>query len=159
MQRTSAVSPSQLAEQIARFLATTMKTAQGEVFRIVEELDLTMAQLKMLFVLDAAEQAPTSSALARAVGLSPAAAGRAIDALERQGVVVRREDDADRRVKRLALTDRGHHAVDRIAAARHEGLRRLVEPLNPAQRSALAAAIAPLLTSTTDCAPRAETSP
>ncbi len=158
MQRT-AVSPTELADQLARFLTTTMKTAQGEVFRVVEELDLTMAQLKMLFVLDNVDGDPTSSEIARAVGLSPAATGRAIDALERQGVVVRRDDDADRRVKRILLTDAGRHAVGRIAAARRDGLRRIVEPLSPDERAALAEAIGPLLTSSTDCAAGAETSP
>ncbi|QEC50836.1 hypothetical protein FSW04_19020 [Baekduia soli] len=65
-------------------------------------------------------------------------------------MVSRREDDADRRVKRLALTEAGQAAVSRIAAARLEGLTRLVAPLTPEQRGALSAALAPLLPAHSD---------
>jgi DNA-binding MarR family transcriptional regulator len=144
MQRT-AVSAEQLAQELMAFLATTMKTAQGEVFRVVEELDLSMTQLKLLHVLDGADRELAPSELAKLVGLSPAATGRAVDGLTRQGLVSRREDDADRRVKRLALTDGGRETVGRIMAARQEGLTTLVRSLDPEQRGALSAALRPLL--------------
>jgi DNA-binding MarR family transcriptional regulator len=154
----TAVSADQLTDELFRFLTTTMKTAQGEVFRVVGEFDLTMTQLKILFVLDNSEGEPTQSEIAKLVGLSPAATGRALDALVRQDVVTRHDDAADRRVKRLSLTDRGREAVTRISAARREGLRRLIAPLDPEQRAALSAALAPLLTSSPDGASCAETS-
>jgi DNA-binding MarR family transcriptional regulator len=144
MQRTG-VSAKRLSDELMSFLTTTMKTAQSEVFKIVDELDLSMTQLKMLFVLDNADRELTPSELAKFVGLSPAATGRAVDALTRQGIVSRREDEADRRVKRLALTAYGRQVVDRISAARHAGLMRLVEPLDPEQRAALSDALQPLL--------------
>jgi DNA-binding MarR family transcriptional regulator len=149
MQKTG-VSAKQLTDELMAFLATTMKTAQGEVFRVVEELDLSMTQLKLLHVLDGADRELTPSELARLVGLSPAATGRAVDGLTRQALVSRREDDADRRVKRLALTDTGRQAVGRIMAARHEGLMGLVASLDPAQRDALSAALRPLLPAHSD---------
>jgi DNA-binding MarR family transcriptional regulator len=159
MQKTG-VSPEQLASELVAFLMTTMKTAQGEVFRVVEELELSMTQLKMLFVLDGSDHELTPSELAKFVGLSPAATGRAVDGLTRQGIVSRREDAADRRVKRLALTDAGLQAVDRITAARHAGLMRLVEPLDASQRGALSVALQPLLPAHSDnrtvCAENAE---
>jgi DNA-binding MarR family transcriptional regulator len=160
MQRTG-VSPQQLADEMMSFLATTMKGAQGEVFKIVDELDLSMTQLKMLFVLENTEHEPTPSELARFVGLSPAATGRAVDSLVRSEILSRREDEADRRVKRLALTPRGHEVVERISAARRAGLLRLTQTLDPDQREALSAALAPLLTplSSPGCAPSAEDSP
>jgi len=154
-----AVSAKQLADELVSFLATTMKTAQGEVFKVVEELDLSMTQLKMLFVLDGSDGELTPSELARSIGLSPAATGRAVDALARQGIVSRREDDADRRVKRVALTEHGQECVDRISAARREGLTRLTQRLDADQRAALSHALAPLLpdpSSSPDCAPSAK---
>jgi DNA-binding MarR family transcriptional regulator len=144
------VNTRQLTDELMTFLVTTMKTAQSEVFKIADELDLSLTQLKMLFVLDGSDGELTPSELAKLVGLSPAATGRAIDALTRQGIVSRREDTADRRVKRLALTDAGLQAVDRITAARHAGLMRLVEPLDPAQRAALSVALQPLLLTHSD---------
>jgi DNA-binding MarR family transcriptional regulator len=144
MQRSS-VSPRQLAEELMAFLVTIMKTTQTEVFRLVEEQDLSMTQLKMLLHLETTDHEPTPSELARTFGLSPAATGRAVDVLTRRGIVSRRDDDEDRRVKRLALTDEGRTMVGRISDARREGLMGLVEPLDPEQRDALSAALAPLL--------------
>ena len=138
------------------FLATTMRSSQPEVFKVVEELDLSMTQLKLLHVLDNAEGELTPSELAKRLGLSPAAAGRAVDALTRQGIVARREDEDDRRVKRLSLTPTGREAVDRITTARRDGFIRLAESLAPPQREALSSALQPLLTSPPDCAARAE---
>jgi DNA-binding MarR family transcriptional regulator len=145
MQAKAAISSEQLAALMARFLMSTMKTAQTEVFHIVAELELSMTQLKMLHILDGSDRELTPSQLAQFVGLSPAAAGRAVDALARAGIVSRREDDADRRVKRVALTPAGTAAVARIAEARLEGLTRVVSTLDAAQREALAAALTPLL--------------
>jgi DNA-binding MarR family transcriptional regulator len=152
----SATSSEQLADELMAFLATTMRTSQGEVFRVVDELDLTMTQLKMLHVLDNAEGELTPSELAKRLGLSPAAAGRAVDALTRQGIVARREDEEDRRVKRLSLTETGRSAVDRITTARRDGFIKLAESLAPPQREALSSALQPLLTPPPDCAARAE---
>jgi DNA-binding MarR family transcriptional regulator len=139
------VTSAELAAELVQFLGGVMKNAQSEVFRLVGDLDLTMTQLKMLHILDGVDHEPTPSELAEIVGLSPAAAGRAVDAMTRSGLVSRREDDADRRVKRLALTADGRTAVDRIHAARLQGVSRVVETLDPAQRGALSAALAPLL--------------
>jgi DNA-binding MarR family transcriptional regulator len=154
------VSAEQLADQIAQFLTTAMRTAQTEVFQIVEELDLSMTQLKILHILDGTGRELTPSEVAQFVGLSPAAAGRAVDAMVRAGIVSRRDDDSDRRVKRLTLTPVGSDAIARITAARLQGLTRIVETLDPQQRAALSAALTPLLLqnpASPDCAsPRAE---
>lgn len=150
MQTTINVSAAQLADEIARFLSGAMRTAQTEVFQVVEELDLSMTQLKILHILDGTDRELAPSELAQFVGLSPAAVGRAVDAMARAGIVSRREDETDRRVKRLALTEAGSTAIARITAARLEGISRIVQTLDPAQRAALSAALAPLLATTPD---------
>lgn len=155
MQRTG-VSAEQLADELMAFLATTMRSSQSEVFRVVGELDLSMTQLKLLHVLDGAATELTPSELAKRLDLSPAATGRAVDALTRQGLVARREDEDDRRVKRLSLTPDGRSAVDRITTARRDGFIGLAASLAPPQREALSSALQPLLTSPPDCAVRAE---
>jgi DNA-binding MarR family transcriptional regulator len=149
MQRPN-VSAEELAGEITRFLMGAMRTAQTEVFQIVGELDLSMTQLKILHILDNSDHELTPSELAQFIGLSPAATGRAVDAMARNGLVSRRDDEQDRRVKRLALTDVGLAAVARITEARIAGLARLVEHLDDAQRAALSAALAPLLPDSPD---------
>src|SRR4051794_3018949 len=145
MQMKASTTPEQLADLIARFLMSTMKSAQAEVFHVVEDLELSMTQLKILHILDGSDRELTPSELAQFIGLSPAATGRAVDGLTRAGVVSRRDDEADRRAKRLTLTPAGTAAVTRIHQARVEGLARVFGALDPDQRVALAAALTPLL--------------
>ena len=143
MQTSKTVSADQLAGELMRFIGTVMKGDQGELFEIVAELDLTMPQMRAMFVLSAAsEQGLPLTELAPRMGLSVAAAGRAVDGLVRHDLVSRTEDPVDRRVKRLALTAAGVAALGRIAGARREGLRRFAETLGEREREALAAALA-----------------
>ncbi|MGB2711048.1 MAG: MarR family transcriptional regulator, partial [Conexibacter sp.] len=83
--------------------------------------------------------------LAPQLGLSVAAAGRAVDGLVRDGLVSRSEDTEDRRIKRLALTEQGREATARVAGARLEGLRQFAETLGDDVRAQLSAGIGPVL--------------
>ena len=142
MQTSKAVSPHQLAADLQRFYGSCMKGEQGELFALIAELELTMAQMRGLFVLDTADHAQALTELAPQMGLSVAAAGRAVDGLVRHGFVSRSEDPADRRIKRLALTADGRAALERINEARLVGLRRFAATLGEAERDALAEALA-----------------
>ena len=101
-----------------------------------------MAQMRGLFVLDMADHALALTELAPRMGLSVAAAGRAVDGLVRHGFVSRSEDLIDRRIKRLALTADGRATLERINDARLVGLRRFAETLGEDEREALAGGLA-----------------
>jgi len=136
------VSTHQLADDLQRFFARCMKGEQSELFELIAELDLTIAQTRGLFVLDLADHALALTELAPRMGLSVAAAGRAVDGLVRHGFVSRSEDPVDRRVKRLALTGEGRATLARIHEARLIGLRRFAETLGEHEREALAGGLA-----------------
>jgi len=142
VQTSQAITPHQLADDLQRFLARCMKGEQSELFELIAQLDLTMAQMRGLFVLDTSDHALALTELAPRMGLSVAAAGRAVDGLVRHGFVSRSEDPVDRRIKRLALTDEGRAALGRINEARLVGLRRFAATLGEAERDALAAGLA-----------------
>jgi DNA-binding MarR family transcriptional regulator len=142
MQTSKAVTNDRLAADLQRFFARCMKGEQGELFALIAELDLTMAQMRGLFVLDAADHGLALTELAPRMGLSVAAAGRAVDGLVRHGFVSRSEDAIDRRIKRLTLTGDGRAALERINEARLVGLRRFAGTLGDAERDALAAGLA-----------------
>lgn len=125
-----------------RFFGRIMHGDQGELFAVVAELDLTMPQIRGLFVLNGSERGLALTELAPSMGLSVAAAGRAVDGLVRNGFVLRTEDALDRRVKRLTVTDAGRAALARVAEARREGFRRFAETLDERERSVLAEAFA-----------------
>jgi DNA-binding MarR family transcriptional regulator len=121
-----------------------IKDSQTEVMTVTAEFDLTMSQLRMLFVLDKARADLAVNEVADQVALSMAAAGRAVDGLVRGGLLSRREDALDRRIKRIGLTDAGKRAIDQIGAARRHSVERFVDALNKTERAALAAAVATL---------------
>lgn len=141
MQTSKAVTAGQLAEELQRFFHRAMKGDQGELLALVAELDLTMPQIRGLFVLDTSDRALALTELAPMMGLSIAAAGRAVDGLVRSELVSRSEDPLDRRVKRLALTDDGRAALARLTEARLVGLRRFADTLGDAERAALSHAL------------------
>lgn len=128
-----------------QFVMHVMKTKQDDFLRVIAELDLTLPQLRALFVLGQSEQALPLTELAPRMGLSVAAAGRAVDGLVRGELVSRTEDRDDRRIKRLALTDRGHETTARVAGARLEGLRQFAETLDEEGRQRLSHGLAPVL--------------
>ena len=139
----------ELAEQLLGFITTLMKTSQGGVYQVAGELDLTLCQLRALFVLAYGDHAPALTELAGQIGLSVPATGRAVDGLVRSGLVSRREDESDRRVKRLALTPGGEQLLARMGAARREGLKQYAEQLDDDARAALAHALSLTPTETT----------
>ena len=141
MQTSKAVSTRQLAQDLQRFFHRVMKGDQGELLALIAELDLTMPQMRGLFVLDSSDRALALTELAPTMGLSVAAAGRAVDAMVRNGLVSRTEDPVDRRVKRLALTASGRAAIGRLTEARLVALRRFAETLGERERDALAGAL------------------
>jgi DNA-binding MarR family transcriptional regulator len=124
MQTSKTVTTGRLAEDLMRFFGRLMKGDQGELFALIAELDLTMPQMRGMFMLDMSDHGLALTELAPRMGLSVAAAGRAVDGLVRNGLVSRTEDPVDRRIKRLALTDDGRAALQRIGEARLAGLRR-----------------------------------
>jgi DNA-binding MarR family transcriptional regulator len=147
MQTSPGVTSEQLADALMAFFGHIMHGDQAELFAVVAELDLTMPQMRGMFVISSSPQPLGLSELAPHMGLSVAAAGRSIDALVRKGFVARAEDPVDRRVKRLSVTDDGLVAIQRVAEARREGFRRFAETLDPSRRALLAdafeAALAP----------------
>ncbi|WP_132993006.1 MarR family winged helix-turn-helix transcriptional regulator [Gordonia zhaorongruii] len=99
--------------------------------------DLTLSQLRMLLVLHHGDEPMSVNALAEAVGLSLAAAGRGADRLVGLELVDRREDPADRRVKRLSLTDQGQALLDDQFALKADDLTSCVASLPETSRTRL----------------------
>jgi DNA-binding MarR family transcriptional regulator len=148
--RASNPSGDSLAHRLIAAIMPLMKGSQAEVMAATAQFDLTLTQLRMMFVLEKAGQDLAVSELAESVVLSVAAAGRAANAMVRVGLLSRREDEIDRRIKRIALTAAGHRAIVKIGLARSRAVATFVNKLDAQERVALDAAVATLgaLTST-----------
>ena len=135
-----------LSLKLGVLIKRLMGGASGEVFRLIDESGLTFSQVKVLVDLDSSdEDARTVTALSDELGISPASASRAADALVRKKLATRVEDPDDRRVRRLALTARGRDLADRIISARLAGLEEFTGSLTADERRKLESALDALL--------------
>jgi DNA-binding MarR family transcriptional regulator len=132
-----------LAGQLLALWRGVMSTNGVGAYAIFEELELTLTQVKALTALSGAEL--TVKELAERLGLSLPGASRAVDALVARDLIGRREDSADRRMKRLRCTDAGLRALERLDEARLAGIESFTAALPPAQRKRLSAALRPIL--------------
>jgi DNA-binding MarR family transcriptional regulator len=133
-----------LADSVMAFLGYAQKSSGEDFFRIVGELELSLSQLKLLMVLSREGEQPLKD-LAEKLVLSLPAASRAVDGLHRRDMVVRREDDEDRRQKRIAITDTGQEVVATLSAARLAGIETFIASLTPDEQENLARALAPIV--------------
>lgn len=111
-----------MQREVGRALATHRELA-------VVNSNLTMQQLRMVISLSA--DGPASGhELARALGVSPATVTGIVDRLVAQGLVERREDPADRRVRRMALSEAGVQLVEMLLDSGEQRFRALLDYLD-----------------------------
>ena len=142
--KATVVSPKELAGELLDLWSHLMRGGSREMFAIVGELDLTLTQMKTLGMLDDCVDELSVKDLSERLGLSLPATSRTVDGLLRRGLVSRHEDQEDRRVKRVRLTDSGRQVVQRLTTARLQGLEEFATSLSDDQRAVLMAALADL---------------
>jgi DNA-binding MarR family transcriptional regulator len=114
------------------------------------DLNLTMQQTKVLLALtfqdcDATVDCGLSGQdLARHLGVGLATVSGIVDRLVGQGLVARTEDLADRRIRRVELTDDGRRLVNGLRDGGIEHLRRLLDRLDDETLTSLEGALGKL---------------
>ncbi len=96
--------------------------------------DLSMSQISVLFQLGHFKVS-TVSQIADNLGITSAAVSQMLDSLVRQGLVTRREDPGDRRMKKIELSAKGREMIEEIMRAKKHWFKTLSERMNPAERS------------------------
>jgi DNA-binding MarR family transcriptional regulator len=138
------VSARRLAAELLSLFHSVMKGGNEQLYALFDELDLTITQLKTLHALDACVAEVSVKELAERLGMSLPGASRTVDGLLRRGWLERREDEQDRRMKRVRITDAGREIVRRIDVARLHGMEAFAATLTPEQRTRLFEALAGL---------------
>jgi len=92
------------------------------------EQDLSMGQMRLLFLLEAEGPVPMSRIAAK-LGIGMPAASGFVERVERHGLVRRSHRDDDRRIVDCDLTDAGRDLVARISGRRNEYTRGILELL------------------------------
>jgi DNA-binding MarR family transcriptional regulator len=140
---TPKLDPGSLTTRLTSLLCSVQRLANGDLLTAINDLDLSVTQLRALFVLDRHGPLPGGE-IARELQLTPGATSRVCEALHQLGLVTRSEDRNDRRVRRLALTSAGQGLVEQVSDTRRTAVARAVSLLAPDEQSRLQAALEPL---------------
>jgi DNA-binding MarR family transcriptional regulator len=92
-------------------------------------LNLTMQQLKVTLIL-AGRGSVSGQELAHTLGAGLGTVTGIVDRLVAQGLVTRREDPSDRRIRRVELTEAGRRMTEELADAGLANYRRLLDRLD-----------------------------
>jgi DNA-binding MarR family transcriptional regulator len=122
-----------------------MRAANLGTFNTIAELDLSFTQLKALCALETDGEERCVKALAESMAVSLPAMSRAVDGLFERGFVQRDEDPADRRMKRVRLTDAGRLVPRTLNEARLSALQELISSLDEDEALALEHALGLIL--------------
>ncbi len=131
-----------LLELAARLFRVTLPNVPREVL----DLDVTMPQLKIMFLLFV-DGPKRMSDLASDLGVTLATASGLADRLVERDIVVRESQPDDRRVVLCCLSESGQKAIKRIWESAGSRLRDLLRTLDKGNLQALTGALEAMLTS------------
>ncbi|MFE0156287.1 MarR family winged helix-turn-helix transcriptional regulator [Nonomuraea sp. NPDC059007] len=114
-------------------LASMQRDLMPSMLRMHESDDLRLLDSVMLQVLDRGG-APTVKEMAALVGRSVSRTSRIVDSLVRRGLAERYEDEADRRVRRIRLSEEGAAALRRMRSIRTDAQLALWEQFTEEER-------------------------
>jgi DNA-binding MarR family transcriptional regulator len=148
MQATAAkahASVREVAQDLFGLTAYLLQRTSPAMFAALEETGVSMSQFKLLYALHVAEEELSVKALSNHLGCSLPGASRGVEALLQRGLVERREDEEDRRMKRVRISPAGRDVIARTNAIRLDALQQLLSELSDTERSDLATALSPIL--------------
>ncbi len=123
--------PDELHDVLVEFLTRLMNAGEAAGLDALVESDLSFSQARMLFLLTKTDEPMPIHAIAEALGLSVAAAGRNVDQLVGLGMVERRESERDRRVKLVSLAPEGERLTAQHLEAKRTSLKAFTDALPP----------------------------
>jgi DNA-binding MarR family transcriptional regulator len=139
-------SAAHVAAELLSLWTRLMKGSSKGMYELLAELDLSITHIKTMHVLADCQGIREMSVkeVGEELGMSLPNASRTVEHLLQRGFLERREDERDRRVKRIAVTVTGLDVVHRIDTARLQGLESWAETLTDEQRRRLLDALSHL---------------
>lgn len=135
----------ELYDVLEEFLVRLLNMGECDSMDTLVDTDLSFTQARLLFALARHGDPVPIHEVATELRLSVASTGRNVDQLVSQGLVVRREDEHDRRVRRVTLSDSGRAQAQKHVDAKRQGLRAFVRRLPVDQRDQLLASLRQIL--------------
>lgn len=135
----------ELAAALEDFLFRVFTMSVSTSMDRIIELDLPFSQARTVFLLGQLGCPVPIHQVADALKMSVAAAGRNIDQLVGLGLLDRREDPADRRVKLVSLSQAGQEFAVRHLEHKRQQVRDFTRAIGAQDRDRLLAALTPIL--------------
>ena len=100
-----------VAAQLIKWTEIFMRRSMHSFGRFAKENNISMSQMNTLFHLYHKGDHAVSE-VGEHMGITSAAASQILERMVQQGLVERTEDPSDRRVKRIAITEKGRALLD-----------------------------------------------
>lgn len=133
--------PKQLPDVIKEWSEWSMHRSMRDFSRFMADTGLSFSHVSILMRLYHHGGKGGISEMGSHLGVTIAAASQSVDQLVQRGLVERSEAPADRRVKRLVLTQAGRTLIEQGIAARSRWIENLAHALNPKQQEQVVAAL------------------
>jgi DNA-binding MarR family transcriptional regulator len=130
-----------LARSISQFRRMMVREFIFSIISTFGDFDFSLPQMVTLLLLDE-EGELTIKQIAELVGRSVSATSRLLDQLVERGMVSRREDERDRRAKRVAITESGQALIATLEQRRAEAQIAVMEYLSAEERAEVTRAMA-----------------
>lgn len=130
-----------LTRSISQFRRSVVREFVFSVLSTFGDLDLSLPQVATLLLLDE-EGELTIKQVTDIVGRSVSATSRLLDQLVERGMVSRREDEHDRRVKRVAITEKGRTLIATLEQRRADVQIAVMEYYSAEEQATITRAIA-----------------
>ena len=118
----------ELVARIAELSESIATTGQMEPNAFVMESDLTLPQIRVLYML--ASGPARISEVAEAHGMARPNASNMVERLVRKGLVERVSDPGDRRVALACLTEKGREAIGAVSHSNYEAMEAIATVLS-----------------------------
>src|SRR6266699_2533743 len=130
-----------LARSISQFRRAIVRGFVFNILRTFVNFDFSLPQLATLLLLDE-EGELTIKQVTEILGRSVSATSRLLDQLVERGMVSRREDERDRRAKRVAITESGRRLIATLEQRRADVQIVVMEYLSAEERADVTRAMA-----------------
>ncbi len=132
----------ELVTQLYAFIKYLLHGHGDDFAKAMGELELSLTQLRALYVLAYDVEQASLKDLSEHLGVSLPAVSRSVDNLVHRGLATRAEDTEDRRMKQVRATPAALELVERLAELRLAGIDEFVATLSSRERARLSSAMA-----------------
>jgi DNA-binding MarR family transcriptional regulator len=146
---TELVTPTRGGQRLTYLIKRVEMAERARMEEALRPHGVTLHQYTVLSLLENREGL-SSAQLARRHFVTPQAMNQMVGGMERDGLIERRPDEANRKILRAWLTDRGRHVLRSCQHAIDELERRMLAALTPAEVASLRHGLERTLAALTD---------